>query len=760
MLLLGSKTMTIEGITVFFDHADPSQFWYLPGPVRLARRTADRRAAFTFIKYKPAAVASGAKGGGFVMFEVNLKLDQELERRILSKLSSVSKGRPRLAVVPFDEGTVQCIAMNIQGAGGTAATAAAAGSFNAVEKILGASVPSLHGENSAAFSLTLSQEGAIILEEAFEKGTTPIGVIYNLVFTGMRPALEVKITADYKRVYDHFSASLNAQMYFFQVGIEAGFEKLVQDGVIKIEVFNFTGDADLKEKEKWALDFFKDNLLREWFQSTLTPGQLAGGMAQAESLDNVVRRGNELRPPSTPPPPPRGTNTPPPQNHGPSPTAGIGPPDEHAQPFVTPLAAVGGNASPAGGNASPAGGANPDTDSPTAGLEIPPTPTAPPTSAGARPGISSNAANALTSGATAASGMPVAALKLKFIHQEELKTLTLEYKTSAATQRTYAPQGFFGLLLADLDKSNHFVEVDLDDPFFRVFSVTVDAPIDYARIGLKSAHVSLDYGNSADATNHKHGDFVFDEANKDAEKFEVFMNQKHDTAYQCAIQYHFDPTTEWEGEKFSYKIPSEFTEDRTLLLNPFDHIGFLEIKVFPHRIDAGAIEAVDVHLEYTEKNGSKREKTIQVLPASPAQFWKLRLTDATQRAYTYRLVHHLKDGTTREMPPVTTKATTIPVDDPFEEAIEIELVPGFDTDKVRQVFVDVEYKDEENAFERSERVTIKGDAPDIVPLRLSVMNPDKKTFRYRLTFVGKNGQIRRNAFVTTDDPFVSVSELD
>ena len=83
MLLLGSKTLTIDGITVFFDHADPSQFWYLPGPPRLGRRALDQRAAFTFIKYKPAAVAGGARGGGFVTFEVNLRLDPEQERRAL-----------------------------------------------------------------------------------------------------------------------------------------------------------------------------------------------------------------------------------------------------------------------------------------------------------------------------------------------------------------------------------------------------------------------------------------------------------------------------------------------------------------------------------------------------------------------------------------------------------------------------------------------------------------------------------------------------
>ena len=77
-------------------------------------------------------------------------------------MAALAKGTPRLAVVPFDEGTVQCVALNLQGAGGTVATPPA-GAFNAVETILGAVMPSLHGDNSASFSLVLSQEGATIL---------------------------------------------------------------------------------------------------------------------------------------------------------------------------------------------------------------------------------------------------------------------------------------------------------------------------------------------------------------------------------------------------------------------------------------------------------------------------------------------------------------------------------------------------------------------------------------------------------------------
>ncbi|WP_147355962.1 hypothetical protein [Cohnella faecalis] len=66
---------------------------------------------------------------------------------------------------------------------------------------------------------------------------------------------------------------------------------------------DFTGEQDEKEKEKWALDFFKENLLRQWFEPTLTPGQVTGGFVQPESLDSVFKRGNELRPAATPAPP-------------------------------------------------------------------------------------------------------------------------------------------------------------------------------------------------------------------------------------------------------------------------------------------------------------------------------------------------------------------------------------------------------------------------------------------------------------------------
>lgn len=745
MLLLGSRTVTVDGITVFSDHADPNQFWYLPGPVQLARR--EGRAVLTFIKYKPAAVAGGAKGGGFLIFEVNLRLDPGLERRILSKLRSVAPGQPKLAVVPFDEGTVQCVALNVQGAGGTVAQPAGPGSFSAVERILGASVPSLHGDNNAAFSLTLSQEGATILEKAFEQGTEPVGVIYDLKFTGMRPALSVEITANLERVYNQLSAGLEAQVYFIRAGIDAAFEKLVQDGAIKIRVLDFTGEDDEKEKERWALDFFKENLLRQWFEPTLTPGQVAGGGVQPD-LDSVLRRGNELRPP-TPPAPPRPG---PPET--PTPTPPARPPTQDTGQGGAP-----GGLNPRPPASPPAAGAGPTdgTGFPTAS-DMPPPPAAvgvsvPPSRAASLPA-------SLTSAPGGAGSPALVSFKLRFVRQEERKQITVRYDRSEATQRTYAPQGFFGLLVADLDRRDHFVSVDLDDPFFRVFTIAVEAPIDFGRIGLTSAQVSVDYGDPADPANLKHGDFLFDATRHDAQKFEVFMNEKLDTSYQYTVQYHFDPVSGWGGSRFSYDFAEQRTEDRTLLLNPFGDLGFLDVSIQPSRVDWGVVDSIDVELRHSRRDETTLEDTLTLTQASSPRTWKVRLDDPAVREYSYRCVHHLKDGTIRETGPVLTRAALVPVDDPFPRAIEMEFLPLFESSKVRKVYIDIEYDDfEKNKYKRAERLEIAGDATDSARLNLAQVDPELRTYRYRFTFIGTDNSLKRGPWVSTTETLIPVQEV-
>lgn len=745
MLLLGSRTITVDGITVYGDHADPEQFWYLPGPVSVARRLPDKRAIFDFIKYRPAAVSGGAKGGGFLVLQTALRLDPSVERRIVSKLAAICRGRPRLSAVNFDEGEVRCLALNIAGTGDTAAQPAGPGSFNAVEKILGSTSPSLAGDNEAAFSLTLSQEGATIVEAALRGGRNAVGVIYELKYTAMRPALHVKITADLARCYEQFSADVNAQIYYVNAGIEAGFEKLVQDGAIKIEVIDFSGADDQKEKEKWALDFFKDKLLTEWFTPTLSPGKLAGGGAHAESLDAVIKRGDAMRPPASkaPPKPTADNPTKPkePANKTPRPTAVEDEPN--AKDTATDLPKPKEGAEP-NKPTSPTDGSGEEVSSVVAPREA----------TGVKyqaPKDSKLAALGDQGGGGAPTQMAVS-FKLKYVKQEERKTVTLEYNRQEAIQKTYNPPGFISFLAADLAQ-DHFLEVDLDSPFFRVFTVSAETKFDFDRIGLTSAQVSLDYG---EGPGRKHADFTFEKPDLlAAQKWEVFMASPSATSYEQQVQFHFSPDSDWEGEKYSYELPRSSTEDRTLLLNPYDHLGFLDVQVVPDKIDWQVMDSITVELRYEDSAGWTAKRDVLLTSGTPTQHWKLRLSKRNELAYSYRIVHRLKDGSEKIEGPFTTQATKLPVSDPLPGELAIEFVPMWPKGTQR-VFIDVKYADPANNYERQERLQVPGTAIDPVSLRIALYDPKLRRFSYRYTFFREGGQIDQRQPIETDETLLGI----
>jgi hypothetical protein len=643
MLLLGTNTISVDDVTVFPDHADQNQFWYLPAPVGFGK-DANGEPAFTFIKYKPGAQSAGAKGGGFLMLDAILTLDPATQGKVLAAISSLAPANPILTAVPFDSGTVQCVALNLQGSGGTVAPPTP-GTFNAVEKILGATNPSLFGNNDATFSLTLDQDGATILGQAFEDGSTPIGVIYTLKFTGLRPALAVTITADLSRVYDEFSASLTATIYYVKLGIDAAFEKLKQDGAIKIDVKNFSTSTDRDQQEQWALDFFKQSILANWFNPTLKPGQISSA---ADGVAAAVTKNVDTAPVS---------------------------------------------------------------------------------------------------------------FKLRYVHQEELKTVTVEFNQSQAVQQMYCPQGLLGLLVAKLDRSKHFVEVDLDSPFFRRFQVAVDAPIDFQKYGLLSGHAALDYGNPTDRADVKHGEYIFDTSNRQTKFLWDVSMDEFNTAYNYTLDYHFDPNVGWQANGDFYQLATVTTENRQLSLDPTQTIGFLEVKLLPHQIDSSVVTAIDVALTYKGANGDNLSQSINITPDSAVQFWRARVVDPAVRSYSYSLLHHLKTGQDIQGDTITTQATSIAVNDPFKASIDIEFIPLIDPTKTVMVLVDVLYDDPNNQYHREEQLTLTpspGRQP--VPLKLSILDPALTTFSYRFTFIDKGNQLHRGAYLQSTETIIGVSE--
>ncbi|HEU4883984.1 MAG TPA: hypothetical protein VFT45_17115, partial [Longimicrobium sp.] len=270
---------SIEGTTVFRDHEDPDAYYYLPGRIALARR-ADGRPAFQLIRYSGKG---DRRGGAFLNFEVTLELPDSLNARIRAQVRSAfgawGAGRTeavRLSVAPWDGGTVQCMALDLKGNDGARNTPSDDGTFTFVEVIRGAVTPSLDARNAAIFGLQLTEAGAQIMMEAFTNRSAPIGVIYELKYTGMMPGFNARVRADMEHLYAQLSAKAGGQFKFLRGGIEAGVETALHNGAISIQNTDFSTDGSNKELERMVMNLVTDKIINEWMRPVLTPGQFQG----------------------------------------------------------------------------------------------------------------------------------------------------------------------------------------------------------------------------------------------------------------------------------------------------------------------------------------------------------------------------------------------------------------------------------------------------------------------------------------------------
>src|SRR4029453_2295246 len=81
----GSRSFELDGVRVLEDSHDKQQWVYLATQVELGK-TPDGSPAFSFIEYKPAAVAAGVKGGGYLTFRSQIVLPEATRQRILGRI--------------------------------------------------------------------------------------------------------------------------------------------------------------------------------------------------------------------------------------------------------------------------------------------------------------------------------------------------------------------------------------------------------------------------------------------------------------------------------------------------------------------------------------------------------------------------------------------------------------------------------------------------------------------------------------------------
>jgi hypothetical protein len=293
MLYLNPPYFVINGVSIFPDHQDPLQFYYLP---MMPRLTTDSVNGTITPRLQLIEYAGSAGTGGFINFDVNLGLDPDVLSEVANQLQRQAQltDQPRLSPVTFTDGSVKLVMLGAQSADSSAAGAPAAATPapdsgpRFVVKIQNAAKPALYGDNQATFSVQLDQYGATILDQALKGQMAPIAVIYSLNFLGLRPAFRVHISADWNRVQTYFDQHYGGGFLFFSSDIEKSVDKLIEDKVIQLTEDTFVTDSDLgtstsSDRDRAVAECY-ELIKTNFFESSLPPPD----PSKPSDLDNAV----------------------------------------------------------------------------------------------------------------------------------------------------------------------------------------------------------------------------------------------------------------------------------------------------------------------------------------------------------------------------------------------------------------------------------------------------------------------------------------
>ncbi|HMR48571.1 MAG TPA: hypothetical protein PKE40_03975 [Arachnia sp.] len=684
MLYLDAPVGPINGLTIFRDHADDDLFYYINDRPRLARNGGVPE--FVLLKYKRdvtdnpnlSADDRNRLGGGFLAFTVDLSLDDDVFKAVKNKL-----GTENLLPVLFQKGTVR-LSIDKDIADQPDAPAGSVKGMAFFEDVLGTTKPSLVGDNRATFGVVLDHEGVVLVEAALRSGMSPIGVIYDLEYLGLRPAFNVSVHADYRRIYHELDLQFGLKAAYGPIALAAdvdlAWQKLRDNGSITVSVKNFTDDADLRKQADAAFDWFKTQLLQDFFKSSLEPpifmkqNQGGGVLGQLQTLLGPLTQTQQ----------------------GPSQPVMGAPTTEAPTVAAPPVGTNAGMVSLAEQNKAQVAGSG------------------------------TSGSTSATRNATPGLGIQLG-FSLKQINQDELKERDFEYSVESAVVRNAAPQGLFSSFVSGLDLSRAIKEIDLDDDFFKRVDTTFTMALDLAQEKIAAVSVNIEYpGDRAAGVQPSHiGGFSFTAQDRDPKHFETFVNARKDLSYRYRLGVDFSGDSEWDGEEPHFE--SEWVVDtaRAITVNPYSAFDRFDLEVLPAQPMPQEVRQIQVELVYENPaTGFKAAKTMTFAPTDSGKHWKLRFEEGDEKVYRYRVVYFLARNVRIEGPwtrsePITTEAGSLVVQSPFRNELSLRVVPLIDAASIVDASLEVIYREPDTGYEHRESI-VYSPAASVAPQTIAI----------------------------------------
>ena len=249
MLSFAAPIHVIGGYPVFADSERRDLYHILPKAPKLTL-TDNGDPAIALSRFLGDADDGSALAGGFLSLTTELVVPDADRAAVSLQLAEVLGREVQLSSAAWDDGSVELVLL-----GENPASDDDESPFSV--DILGAGRPSLAGQNTAGFQVTLDHNAASFLEQSIGDHTLPALVLYRLKLSGMQPGFRVEVDADWHRVYKNLETQFKANVYYVRADLEAKIKKTLLDSDVRVKTTVFDGDqqAEAEAAEKALLDW-------------------------------------------------------------------------------------------------------------------------------------------------------------------------------------------------------------------------------------------------------------------------------------------------------------------------------------------------------------------------------------------------------------------------------------------------------------------------------------------------------------------------
>ncbi len=338
----------------------------------------------------------------------------------------------------------------------------------------------------------------------------------------------------------------------------------------------------------------------------------------------------------------------------------------------------------------------------------------------------------------------------------EEKTLIVNMRERAATERHIAPQGHLQGLLETLQQFplEDFVRtVDLRDPFFQQVKVEVVGGAAITTDAVDVVQVHLQYGADGDAEPRD----VLLEAADAKESTAWALDPDVGLNYRYRYQVRFNPNAP-PGAGTMLTSPEEETNATKLVIDPRDLYQLRTATVQAVGIDVERYPQIEVNLRYRDEDTNLELVETVILDKDKSKGeWRWRTSPTAPATFDYRLTYYPKGAEPIAGEWQTNLDPAVIVEDPRQEELEITVSPAGDFGVIRRIMVELQYVDLANHVRETKLLTF--DKDEMQSWRIRLADPNQRRYRYRVIVQYLNNTVKQLPFAETDELLLFVGDV-